>query len=803
MRVDSRAERIGRHTPVTPTLRPVIEPAIAPSRIQPPAPPLRVVQRPRLLDRISWAVREDPLTLVSAPAGSGKTVLTAAWARSHRQTPVAWLSLAGCDDTFMPDVRYALAAATVDAGPIVLVLDGIECVRRQPALEQLARLLDTTGDRLRVVMTTRVDPPLALHRYRLDGTLAEIRYDDLAFTGAEVGALLVAHDITEPEAATWDVLGRTEGWAAGVRLAALALRAGDHRTLPAGFATDYLAAEVFGDLAGDDRDFLLRISLVDAVTPKLGAALADRPDADEVLQRMAIGNTFVQPVHGRADHYRIHPLFREFLRAKLDRTLPSAIGDLQRRAADWYGANGRMVEGVRCAAERGDWERAAGFVVNGLGVGDLLLPTRAGSELARYLSAIPDVDSADVQLVRAAIAVADNDVAAAGESLAHCAMYPSASSGWAVSAAVVTTLLHAKSVSIDETLLAARAAREELATHGTAVLQALVLSAEGTAYLRGGGLDVACAVLADAVRAAAAGDCEDLRLRCLATLALAEACRGHLSRGQGLADTAERLAEESGAAAERPAATHLTQAWVALERQELARAQHSLDRARRLRETAHDSLLSSVFALLRVRLLRDRGDLVGARCALRNLEPPDSWLRGYVEAEAAGVGLDQARPNDVTHRRPMTAAQEVQDALDLAWAEWLDGKAGGGRSGIARALLLARGERIRRPFTHTPARLRAIIRDDAGLRSLAGWLRPEQTMAAGPADDPAPIVEDLSERELDVLRLLAQLRTTSEIAAELFISANTVKTHVRNILRKLSVASRNGAVRRAWDLDLV
>ncbi|HET6988932.1 MAG TPA: LuxR C-terminal-related transcriptional regulator, partial [Kribbella sp.] len=426
-----------------------------------------------------------------------------------------------------------------------------------------------------------------------------------------------------------------------------------------------------------------------------------------------------------------------------------------------------------------------------------------GSELARCLSAMPDVDSAEVQLVRAAIAVANDDVPAARESLAHCAVHPPVSSGWPVSAAVVTTLLHDKSGSIDQTLLAARAASKELAAHRNAVLKALVLSAEGMAYLRRGDLDVACAVLADAVRTAAAGDCEDLRLRCLATLALAEACRGHLSRGLGLADTAERLAGESVPAAERPAAAHLAHAWVALERQDLARAQRSLDRARRLSETQDDSLLSSVCWLLRVRLMRDRGDLVGARCALRNPEPPDSWLRGYVEAEAAGVGLDQAGPNDVIHSRTMTVPQRVQDLLDHARAEWLDGDVGGGRSGIAKALLLARGERIRRPFTHTPARLRAIIRDDAALRSLADWLRPDQTTAAGPADDPAPIVEALSERELDVLRLLAVLRTTSEIAAELFISANTVKSHVRNILRKLSVSSRNGAVRRAWDLDLV
>ncbi|TCC55391.1 LuxR family transcriptional regulator [Kribbella pittospori] len=363
--------------------------------------------------------------------------------------------------------------------------------------------------------------------------------------------------------------------------------------------------------------------------------------------------------------------------------------------------------------------------------------------------------------------------------------------------------MHHGSSSIDQTLLAARGAREELAAHGNDVLKALVLSAEGTAYLRGGYLDLACAALADAVRTAAADGCEDLRLRCLATLALAEACRGHLSRGQALADTAERLAGESVAAAERPAATHLAHSWVALERQDLAQAQHSLDRARRLRETQDDSLLSAVCWLLRVRLLRDRGDWVGARCALRNPEPPDSWLRGYIDAEAVGVGLDRAGANDVIHGRTTTASQRVQELLDHAQAEWLGGNVRSGRSGVAKALLLARGERIRRPFTHTPERLQAVIRNDAGLRSLAGWLRPAQTTDTDPADDPAAVFEELSERELDVLRLLSTLRTTHEISAELFISVNTVKTHVRNILRKLSVSSRNDAVRRAWDLNLI
>jgi LuxR family maltose regulon positive regulatory protein len=781
------------------------------NQVRAPVPAFHVVERTHLLDRMSQAVREAPLTLVSAPAGSGKTVLTAAWAKRHGQMPVAWLSPSDGDDTFLKDVRRALTdagAGTTTAGaadldglsdellrldqPVVLVVDAAERVQRRTVFDQLDRLLEISGDRLRVLMTTRVDPPMPLHRYRLEGTLAEIRQDDLAFSGAEVAALLGAHDVTVPEAAIQEVLDRTEGWAAGVRLAALALRSGVQAGALNGFATDYLVAEVFGELDEADRDFLLRISTVDDVTPDLAVALAGRSDAAEVLKRMTAGNTFVRPMHGRANSYRIHPLFREFLRAQAARTLP--IDDLHRHAAEWYDAHGDLLPAVHHAVATGDWERAAGFVVNGRGIGDLLLPTLVGSALADQLAAMPDIDAADAHVVRAALALAKDDLDEAKYSLARCE----------TSSAVLTTVLHDKEGSVDETLLAARKARAELAASGNDVLRAVVLAAEGTAYLRRGDLDVACAVLSDALRLATS-DREVLRLRCVSTLALAEACRGHLSRGEGLADLSERLAEESVAAPDRPAATDLAHAWVALERQDLHRAQHFLARARRLRETEDDELLASMSALLRARLMRDRGDTVGARYVLRNPEPRAAWLREYVDAEAAGVGLDlldRGEP-DQKNRQPATASQRVQELLDHAHAQWLDGDVRGGRSGIAKALSLARGERIRRPFTHPPARIRAIIRNDQALRSLAGWLRPNQTKTSPWASDPAPIIEELSERELDVLRLLSALRSTDEIAAELFISVNTVKTHVRKILRKLSVSSRNEAVRRAWDLNLI
>ncbi|MGH8834299.1 MAG: LuxR C-terminal-related transcriptional regulator, partial [Actinomycetes bacterium] len=710
------------------------------------------------------------------------------------------------------------------------VLDAAERVHHPAVLDQLSWLLDNAGERLRVLMTSRVDPPMPLHRYRLEGTLAEIRFDELAFNRTEVEAMLDFHDVTVPDATTREVLDHTEGWAAGVRLAALALQSCGQSAALDGITADYLLAEVFGKLVDSDRDFLLKVSLVDEIPAGLGVALGDRADADELLRRMSCGNTFVLPVRERPACYRIHPLFREFLCTHLERTQPAAIHDLHRRASDWFDAHGRLVSAVRHAAATSDWARAAALVVRGSGVGDLMLSTPTGSSLAGHLSAMPEIDSADVNLVRAAMAVGQGELDLARASLARCDADGSSGVDWSLAAAVVTTRLCDKAGSDDDCLLTAREARMELASqaHRTdprfQALNALVLSSEGMAHLRTGNLDAACLVLGDAVQAAAAGSCEDLQLRCLAALALAEVCRGQLSRGQGLADTAERLAgERAVAGACRPAAMHLAHAWVALERQDLARAQRSLDRAGRLLETRDDTrddaLMSSVSALLRARL-RDRGDSAGARCILENPDLPVGWLRGHIDAEAAGVGLlasvaelqprQQAEPRsqESRHRqRAVTASQRVQELLEHAQIQWSGGDVRGGRSEVAKALSLAQREQIRRPFAHMPAEIQAMIRNDHALRSHASWLRPEPTASSSrrlpPANDSAPILEHLSARELEVLRHLSALRSTEEIAAEMFISVNTVKTHVRKILGKLSVSKRNDAVRRAWELNLV
>jgi LuxR family maltose regulon positive regulatory protein len=823
------------------------------SRVRPPGSWLRVVERRRLLDRVSRAVADTPFTLISAPAGYGKTVLASEWAgsRASHVRPAAWLTVSDRDNqpgVFWCHVFFALAfvgavgadaplpmvctAPAVDelgalllgaGGRAILVLDAADRLRNPTIFDQLGRLLEGAGERLRLIMTTRADPPMPLHRYRLEGTLAEIRHDEIAFNRNEVEGLLNLHGLALPDESVKDVVERTEGWAAGVRLAALALQSGgDHGQLH-WLTAEYLAAEVLSDLTSADRDFLVTVSLFDEIPAGLASEITGRADADLLLRQMSLRNTFVQPVPGRLGYYRMHPLMRAVLAMELLRDLPAAGVDVHSRAADWFNTHGQLGTAVEHAAASGDWLRAARFVVRSLAIGDLLLSTSTGSQLTGHLSEMPDLDSPDVHLVRAALDGGKGELESARASLGECRIDASTSEDWLISVAVLRTWLCAASGNVAETLLAARAAREHMmgqagrADAQLQLLQALVLSSEGVAHLRAGDLEAATRALRDASRAVGGGTSEDLRLYCLATLALAEVFRGQLSAGQELVQSAERLAEEIGVPASRlPASLPLAHAWVALERQELSQAQHFLGRAGRLPEIRDDALLSAVSALLHARLMRDRGDRIGAREILEKVEPPAGWLRGYLDGEAAALGLVIPRPDHEAQSETggsrcgpgtATTAQRIQELLKDAQVNCAAGDIDAGRSEVARALALGAHERIRRPFAHVPAEIRSMIRTDPELTSRAGWLRPEPAGAAirptGPMQVAAPVAPNLSVRELEVLRLLSALLTTEEIAAELFISVNTVRTHVRKIFEKLCVSRRNDAVRRARELNLV
>ena len=235
------------------------------------------------------------------------------------------------------------------------------------------------GPGLRLVVSSRMDPPLRLHRYRLAGQLTEIGGSDLAFSVAEAGLLMARHGCTLSADSLECLTRRTEGWAAGLRLAAIAL---DTHPDPEQFVqelaaedsavTGYLVEEVLGTQPPQVRDLLLSTSIVEHVSAESASELAGDEQTGAILPALAHANAFVQPIG--CGWYRYHTLFAEMLRLKLRREHPDRIAPLHRRAARWYERNGQLADAVRHAAQASDWPLAARMVIDGLAIGEIIEP---------------------------------------------------------------------------------------------------------------------------------------------------------------------------------------------------------------------------------------------------------------------------------------------------------------------------------------------------------------------------------------------------------------------------------------------
>ena len=357
-------------------------------------------------------------------AGAGKTMALALWAAAE-PGPVAWVGLDGYDNrprVFWPYVVAALGRAGVAAAqaltaaargraadhvfllrlasalaaqdpPVTLVLDDLHVVTDLRVLDGLDFLLRNAGPGLRLVVCSRMDPLLRLHRYRLAGQLAEIRASDLAFSAAETGLLLARHGSTLSAGSLECLTRRTEGWAAGIRLAAISMDAhpdpdqfvkeliADDSTL-----TGYLVAEVLNAQPPESRDLLLNTSILEQVSAEAARELTGLPQAPPILQALAHENAFVQPMGD--GWYRYHPLFAEVLRLKLRHEFPGRVRSLHRQAALWYERNGQLADAVRHAAQAGDWPLAARMVIDGLAISEIIDP-RDGRSLAGEFGRMP------------------------------------------------------------------------------------------------------------------------------------------------------------------------------------------------------------------------------------------------------------------------------------------------------------------------------------------------------------------------------------------------------------------------------
>jgi LuxR family transcriptional regulator, maltose regulon positive regulatory protein len=868
------------------------------AKITAPGMPGWALARPRITKLIVEGRRWYPLTLVTAPAGSGKTMALASWAAAEPGT-VAWVTVDEFDN--QPGVFWAHVAAALrrsgvavpgalpatrgqDAGhvfllglamvlaaqdpPVTLVLDDLHLLTDRTMLDGLDYLLRNTGSGLRLLVAARMDP-LPLHRYRLAGELAEIGASDLAFTIAEAGELMARHGCTLAEDSLECLTRRTEGWAGGLRLAAISM---DTHPDPDQFVkelitddsavTGYLVAEVLNPQPPAVRDILLSTSILEHVNAQAARELTGNEHAGTILSALARANAFVR--QAGSGWYRYHPLFAEVLRLKLKREHPDRMACLHRRAARWYERNGQLTFAVRHAAEAGDWQFAASMVIDGLAISEIIQPRGSPSLASEFGGMPPGRAWAGPQphLVCAAVALSAGQPASSTAALdvadGILARLPADQEITSRLAAAIIRLtcslrtgdlMTAASAAVRAETLVSTVPGGKLAGHRKT--RAWVLSGRAAVELWSGHLDQAARTLDSGVTAATASGGEDERADCLGSLALVEALRGRLGRAATLAAQAT-AAFTAGEPDPDPAAL-VALAWVHMERYELREADSRLRQADAALDANPDKLIKAV-----AQLTAAYGDLAEGRAAAaeqiiaraRSGWSVPAWLeqrlslaesrahaaKGDIQAALAAAmrsGRDNSLEVEVTLAYAWAAAGDAKNATRVltpvlkvhsgmpdrvrlqAWLvdarlSYTSGDRARGRSSLTSALRLAEPEQLRLPFAIERGWIEPVLRSDPELahahrRLLAPGPGHDQLPARRSVPDQAPLlaVETLTEREREVLRHVSGLLSNAELASEMYISVNTVKTHLKHIYRKLETTRRGEAIRRARQLELI
>jgi LuxR family maltose regulon positive regulatory protein len=846
------------------------------------------LERSRLTATLD-AAATCPITLVSAAAGWGKTAMLAEWRRaSAGRAAMLWYSgdlddRCGTDRELWERIITELTAvgamngadANATAGPALVVIDDFDELAGPDLLTGIEYLVRAFKGRVRTVVSCRTPPPLPWHRWRVTGELADIRGDQLAFTLDETAGLIAAHGLDVSEAGLAELQGLTEGWPAGLRLAALTMR--EHAEPEQAIAelglddlvADYLNEEVLARMPADTRRLLAYVSVADQVTAGMVDAVTGRDDGARVLADLDQQGAFVHRRSGPAEWYRFHPLLGRLLYARLRRQDPPGVAVAHRRAADWHIAHGPPVEALRHLLAAEDWGTAVETMEQRWP--DIAVDSRR----RRVDQAVPvPLDALhmkpDLALAFAAERLDAADAVGARRFLRIAGDRDGAPTEVTGSPALLALQLAEARLTgdLDQVVEAAERLLALPSAAGDQERRALGLIALGRANLQLGRHVEAGAQLCEGLSLASQTDLSQDQISAGSHVALWHATGGRLH-------AAVRTGRETLALAERLGLTRMSDlGWARLA---LAEAYYQWDRLPEAHRTANEAvehaygdpqMLVSI-AAVQARIWSAAGRpaeahevLLGARqeAAGTRVAGPARRALSLVEAELrlAGGDLVAARrllstglPDDplpawtalvegailLAEGKAATAATLVAPFLyesDLPSLTWraqagllgaLAGRVLHDRARVARgldiALEAAEQEGFRRMFVAGGHALRELLVTAAPGMSVyrlvaSDLARPphgsapaiEPRLTGTPTSPGRPwigsvLVEPLTERELTVLRYLQGDLSNVEIGSVLCISVNTIKTHVKNIYRKLNAVRRREAVQRGRELRLL
>ena len=906
--------------------------------IPPPRP--NGVPRPRLMARLNEGRK---LTLICAPAGFGKTTLVSEWVTTCER-PAAWLALDENDHDPVRFLIYLISALqtispklgagildvlqspqsppiesilttllneiTTIPGDFIFILDDYHLVDAKPIDHALTFLVEHLPPQMHLVITTREDPALPIPRLRVRGQLIELRAADLRFTPAEaaeflnqaMGLTLAAEDVAALEA-------RTEGWIAGLQLAALSMQGnedvsgfiraftGDHR-----YIVDYLVAEVLQRQPEPIRSFLLQTAILDRLNGPLCDVVTGQPGGKARLEALQRGNFLIIPLDDKRHWYRYHHLFADVLRLHLMTEQPDLVSTLHRRASEWYEQNGALADAIRHALAAEDFARVAYLV-------ELALPamrrSRQDARLLGWLKALPD----ELLRCRPVLSVAYAHMILAGGKFEGVEERLRDAERWLDTSADIGARPDASAAGrvvvegeefrrLPSTIAIARAglalARGDVPGTMTYARRALELVPEddhvtrggaagflGLAFWTSGDLEAAHRMHADGMASLQkAGNLADAINGAIA-LANIRITQGRLREAMSTYERALQLAMARSAPA--PTMWGAADMYVGMsdllrEHNDLDGAIHYLLKSKELGELTGFPQNRYRWRVAMARIRQAQGDLDGAldllgeaeRLYMSDFSPnvrpvaalaTQVWVAQNRLGEALGWAREQGLSAEdtlsylrefehITLARILLARYKsertdgsIREAIGLL-ERLLQAADEGGRMGSAieilvlqalahhvlgdiptallplqHALALAEPEGYVRMFVDEGPPMADLLEEAAKHGIAPNYVRQLLTAFDKTADrtpvkpvllaqrasaiaPQASPIETLSERERDVLRLLATDLTGPEIARQLVVSLNTIRTHTKNIYNKLEVNNRRAAVRRAEELDL-